>query len=241
MWSRHDLKRRAKACVRPNYWPLVLVSLIHLLLYTLITAHFELDFVGRSVSFTIAGLTIYHSNTIPAWAVYAAVASAILGPVIVLLNLLVFPSLKVGCCRFFLTNMDEKPPLSCLLQNFYTGYLNTVFIMLLRTVFCLLWGLVFLVPGIIKFYQYRLIPYLLAEYPTMHWRDAFRISRNLMRGYKRKAFVLDLSFLGWHIFTIVTLYLGGIFYAYPYRCMTNAQFYRALCLSFQQEAGSQGA
>ena len=55
------------------------------------------------------------------------------------------------------------------------------------------------VPGIIKHYEYRMIPYILAENPTMPREEAFQISRRMMMGQKMDVFVLDLSFIGWFI------------------------------------------
>ena len=49
-----------------------------------------------------------------------------------------------------------------------------------------------------------------------------------MRGQKWKAFVLDLSFLGWGILSLLTLGIVGIFYVNPYRNMTNAALYERL-------------
>ena len=53
----------------------------------------------------------------------------------------------------------------------------------------------FIIPGIIKAYEYSMIPYLLAENPNMSKQEAFAISKELMDGNKFNAFVLDLSFI----------------------------------------------
>ena len=49
-----------------------------------------------------------------------------------------------------------------------------------------------------------------------------------MTGNKWKAFVLDLSFIGWQLLSICTLGLLSIFYVNPYKFSTNAALYEAI-------------
>ena len=73
-----------------------------------------------------------------------------------------------------------------------------------------------------------LIPYLLAEHPDMPKDQAFAISRQMMKGQKWNAFVLDLSFLGWSILSLFTLGILGLFYVNPYKYSTKAALYETL-------------
>lgn len=50
----------------------------------------------------------------------------------------------------------------------------------------------------------------------------------MMRGNKWNAFVLDLSFLGWHILGGCTFGIAEIFFAAPYHELTNAELYQEL-------------
>ena len=50
----------------------------------------------------------------------------------------------------------------------------------------------------------------------------------MMSGNKWKAFVLDLSFLGWEILNTMTIGILGIFYVKPYEYQTEAALYEAL-------------
>lgn len=50
-----------------------------------------------------------------------------------------------------------------------------------------------------------MIPYLLADNPQMTKEQAFAESKRMMQGQKWKAFVLDLSFIGWYILSGLTL------------------------------------
>ena len=46
------------------------------------------------------------------------------------------------------------------------------------------WSLLLLIPGIVKAYEYHMVPYLLADYPELSTEEAFRISREMMNGEK---------------------------------------------------------
>ena len=73
-----------------------------------------------------------------------------------------------------------------------------------------------------------MIPYLLADNPQMTKEQAFAESKRMMQGQKWKAFVLDLSFIGWFILTAITCGILGVFYVNPYKYMTDAELYVAL-------------
>lgn len=73
-----------------------------------------------------------------------------------------------------------------------------------------LWSLLFLIPGIVKFYAYSQIYFILAEYPTMSVRKAMEISKIITRGYKSNLFAQDWSFFGWCLLCCLTGGLGFI-------------------------------
>lgn len=144
------------------------------------------------------------------------------------LGLFLFNPLQVGAQRFFVVSHYQKAELGELGYAFSNAYINVVKIMFLRGLYTFLWSLLFLIPGIIKGYEYRMIPYILAENPGIDSREAFAISKKMMDGNKWDAFVLDLSFLGWEILSAFTCGILSIFYVNPYIHMTNAELYVAL-------------
>lgn len=147
---------------------------------------------------------------------------------IVLLSVFLLNPLKIGCYRFFYENLFENAKLGEIGYVFRNGWVNTGLTLLIKDIKIMLWTLLLIVPGIIKTYEYRMIPYLLAEYPDMSREEAFRRSRALMDGQKMNAFILDLSFIGWHFLGAITLGLGEILWAKPYHESTNAALYAAL-------------
>ena len=128
--------------------------------------------------------------------------------------------------RYFVLNQTEMPTVGYLGYGFKTGhYGNIVLVMFLRDLFTFLWTLLFVVPGIIKHYEYLMVPYILAENPGMGREEAFLISKKMMMGQKWEVFVLDLSFLGWRILEYITFGIVGIFYVEPYYQGTMAELY----------------
>ena len=57
--------------------------------------------------------------------------------------------------------------------------------------------------GIFLSYIYRMTPLLLHDYPELSIREAFKISGQMMSGYKRQLFHLDITFLPWILLTIL--------------------------------------
>ena len=99
--------------------------------------------------------------------------------------------------------------------------------MFLRGLYTFLWTLLLLIPGIIKSYAYRMVPYILADNPKMGADNAITLSRKMMDGNKFELFVLELSFLGWYLLGLLALGVG-ILFVNPYYNATEAQLYLVL-------------
>ncbi|MBR4759881.1 MAG: DUF975 family protein [Lachnospiraceae bacterium] len=89
-------------------------------------------------------------------------------------------------------------------------------------------SILLMIPYFIKTYEYRMIPYILAENPNLESKKVFQLTREMMNGNKWDAFVLDLSFIGWHLLAILTCGILEIFYVMPYEYMTNTFLYETL-------------
>lgn len=135
---------------------------------------------------------------------------------------------RVGLGRFMIKSIDDRAKVREVAYGFDHSYKNIVKTMFHYNMRVFLWSLLFIIPGFYKEYQYRLVPYILAEHPDMDYKEALQKSRDLMNGQKWKAFVLDLSFILWHIFGLITCGIGEIFYVSPYHNLTLAALYRKL-------------
>lgn len=137
--------------------------------------------------------------------------------------------LKVCECRFFLENrLYPKTGIRRILFLYRLGKVwNPAKVMAVRSLFLSLWCLT-IVGGPIKYYSYRMVPYILAENPETSCGEALELSMHMMRGNKWRAFVLDISFWYWYLLQYFTLGLVGIFYVNSYVAATNAELYMAL-------------
>ena len=67
--------------------------------------------------------------------------------------------------------------------------------------------------------------YIMIENPHMSALDCIKASKQLMNGHKGELFVLDLSFLGWAILTVVPFVVIWVF---PYYNTAVTNYYIAL-------------
>ncbi|HFI0041591.1 TPA: DUF975 family protein [Streptococcus suis] len=82
-----------------------------------------------------------------------------------------------------------------------------------------------------QYYAYSQAEYILFEQLDRdEYTGAFSIiksSRQLMKGYKFKRFLLDLSFIGWFILVSITFGLAGL-YVWPYHYAAQIHFYEEI-------------
>ena len=159
-----------------------------------------------------------------------AVIIVVLGvlAIAVLISALVINPLAVGIKRFFSLSIVQRAEVKEITYAYDHSYKNVAKTMFFRDLYTFLWSLLFIIPGIVKAYEYRMVPYLLGEHPEMPMEQAFGMSRELMYGNKWRAFVLDLSFLGWIFLCVITMGALAFFYVGPYIELTQAALYRRL-------------
>ena len=99
--------------------------------------------------------------------------------------------------------------------------------LILVAIYTILWTCLLIIPGIVKSYSYALTPFILKDEPELKYNAAIEKSMRMMDGYKMKLFLLDLSFIGWMILSILTLGIGLLFLQ-PYMNTARAAFYEEL-------------
>ena len=137
--------------------------------------------------------------------------------------------LIVGGKRYFLkARKGTNTKITVVKEVFQKEYwVNVAVIMFLRNIYNALWYLT-IVGGVIKTYEYRMIPYILAEKPKIKRKKAFELSKQMMRGNKWKTFILDMSFFGWNFLSVLTFGLLSILYVNPYNVATITELYVVL-------------
>ena len=278
MWTRAELKERAKISLTRNYWKCILIGLLMTIIVsgggstrginTVFENRVDVDNIIHPESdyddydyddyydddyddyyydddydfdsdFNQGGILhemglierTIGSAGIMALIMLAGVAvivSLVVLAVVILLQVFIFNPLEVGCKRFFMRNLQEPAMVGNIGYAFDSNYKNTAKTMFFVNLYTTLWSLLFVIPGIVKSYEYKMIPYLLAENPDMTKEQAFEESRRMMLGQKWNTFVLDLSFIGWLILSGMTLGFLGIFYVTPYYYATHAALYEKL-------------
>ncbi len=124
-------------------------------------------------------------------------------------------------------------PFKDIFRTFRAPYALAVLVLyLLTTIFKFLWSLLLVIPGIIKSYSYSQSYFIYYDTyvetgETPRYLDSITASRHLMNGFKAKLFFLDLSFIGWHILSMLTLGIGYL-WLIPYIASTKAAFYQDL-------------
>lgn len=147
-----------------------------------------------------------------------------------LLNLLIESCITLGVAMFFLKFIREE---NYEFGDVFAGFkyfVKAFLLILLTRVLILLWSLLFIIPGFIAAFRYRMCFYILADDPEMSVIDAYKQSKEMMNGHKMRLFILGLSFLGWMLLGFITLGIGLI-WAMPYYNAAEANFYEELKLS----------
>ena len=182
MWTRTLLKTNAQQVLSARWTTAILVVLA----YTLLT--------GGTPTVSLDYLLNGNLSESMLW---IAGGSALLT---VLFTIFVINPMAVGLARFFMENRMGEAPFATLFGAFHReDYKSVTLAMLWTNVKIFLYYLLLIIPGVIKSYEYYLVPYLLSENPQMSASRAQELSRRIMDGEKINVFVLQLSFLGWGI------------------------------------------
>jgi len=217
MWKRSQLKSNAKSILKGNYWPAFLVSLI-----ILITggSHNRSE-LGSGAGGSGGGSFV----NIDAELFFLAGGVILL---LIVLRIFIGYILEVGGRKYFIELSQGNSNLGLLGFVFQEkSYFNVFMTMLLRSIYVFLWTLLLIIPGIIKAYSYRMVPYILADNPDLGHKRALQLSQQMTDGEKWDIFILDLSFLGWYILGAMVLGIG-VFFVQPYYDSTNAELYLKL-------------
>lgn len=256
MWTRKELKERAKEALKRNYWKIVLVSLIGMLIggglgssgisgggsdirdmaSDNVKEHFtehendDVDWEGAEAVLDDIQMDIRPQDIVAVafTVIVVLIVAAIVLAIGIALDVLLLNPVQVGINRFMVKSLDDTARIAEVGYTFDHNYKNGVKVMFFKDLYVVLWSLLFIVPGIYKAYQYRMVPYILGENPDMTYQEVLQKSKDMMDGQKWDAFVLDLSFILWHMLGGITCGLAEIFYVAPYVNLTDAALYSRL-------------
>lgn len=220
-WTTAQVKEHAKNALRTfGYWRAFIVTLIIMFL----AGGSSGGSTAASGSTAEGGL----SSLDPAVLYAVSVTLLVVGVVALAFFVFISAPLIVGQNRFFMEHRGCNAEIGRVFWAFGCGnYLNVVKIMFLAGLKIFLWSLLFIIPGIVKSCEYFAIPYILAENPGIDSKRAFALSKQMTMGEKFDIWWLKITFIGWHLLSILLCGIGEFFLA-PYIQATNAEVYSIL-------------
>ncbi|GFP74457.1 DUF975 family protein [Clostridium fungisolvens] len=242
MWTRKELKDRAKAVLSKIYLSALGVSIVIALAGGSTgwsggggshSRNGRNDFYsGINNGFLNNAPNDFHSSIPNVFPIHYLFPFLLFGLVaflgLIALRIFIGYSLEVGGRRYFIKSAQYKDNKGCFGFGFngynYGGIVKT---MLVTKIFIFLWTLLLIIPGIIKSYAYSMVPYILADNPNIGVKKAIALSNEMTRGHKFDMFVLDLSFIGWYLLGALAFGIGIIF-VLPYQNATSAELYLVL-------------
>lgn len=133
---------------------------------------------------------------------------------------------------------DTVPPGKFMFLLRVKRWMKASWVLIVNNVYEILWSLT-IVGIFVKHFSYMLVPYIIAENPDMKANEAITLSRKMMKGYKWRAFLYGVSFIGWTVIGMATLGVVGVLFVNPYKAAFYAEFYanvRAVYLEKEPEA-----
>lgn len=255
MWSRQEIKEKGKSAFKNNFWKTVLVSLLLVIIGgggvfggSGFHAVYNIHDTSSEIIEEPAETDVFEDDmqaiedfeeskgsdeeipaaVIPVLVVIVLAVVAVAICVGMAIFAFILGPLEIGFRRFFIRNLNEQARIHEIGYGFDHNYIENVKTMFFKELYTMLWSFLLVIPGIVKSYEYRMIPYLLADDETMTKQEAFKKSKEMMTGQKWNAFILDLSFIGWDILSLFTLGILGVFHVNPYRNMSQAALYHKL-------------
>ena len=220
MWTRAELKERAKACLRKYYWAAFAVSLVFSLISGIgspVTQpadsgyqddyYEEYGFVeglGDDLPAVVGKIPAVIEN-VPVGPgvvqtgrmIYGVMAGVMIVFLILalVLGIFVIPVIAVGHNRYYMESrlMGRSAGFGKLLWGFSRHYLNIVLTMFLRDLIIVGGTFLCVLPGLYFAYCYYMVPYILAENPEMKPMEALRLSKQMMEGHKMNTWLLEMS------------------------------------------------
>lgn len=160
-------------------------------------------------------------------AVYRAAAINVWGDIATIIVILLMP-IGYAVAGFYLRSLrGGDPHPASVYEETAANYGRYLGAGVLVKVFASLWGLLFVIPGIVKGIAYSMTPYIMHDNPNISPTDAITLSRKITRGHRWELFKVKISFFFWMILNSLTLFIASI-YIVPYMDTTYAMCYEIL-------------
>ena len=144
--------------------------------------------------------------------------------------------ISVGLASYMIKFINDKDYQFNDIFAYAKDFVRIFVVNLLKTIFIALWTLLFIIPGIICAFSYTLVDMILADerYNDLGFKEILDLSKAMMKGHKMDAFVLALSFIGWHLLAPFTLFLLEI-WIIPYQQTALTKFLYDIKTDYEKE------
>jgi uncharacterized membrane protein len=115
--------------------------------------------------------------------------------------------LTLGLSKIWLYVIRGKEAYADMVFSGFPSFTRVVAMDTFRRILILLWSILLIVPGIIAYYRYNLVFFLIADNPELRSFEAVARSKYYMQQNKSNRFYLDLTFIGWFALSVFTFYV----------------------------------
>lgn len=234
--QRLKLKAKGKELVRRDYLTWLIVGIF------LIVDGFRTTFEARdsynSGDITGSFSTSTTSNNIGIATITVLIGGAMIGLLVLAITAIIRYSITVSLKQLAIEGLKGKQVsrMDTLIYGFKESLGRNVLSLFLTDLYTVLWTFLLIIPGIIKGYSYSAVPYILVKDKTISATDAISLSQRVMDGHKWEYFVLQFTFIGWYILTMIPLV--GL-WVYPYTEATYTSYFNDLLeVYYPSDSGS---
>lgn len=226
--NRQEIKFKSKMVIRDSNPKIIYVGLVVVLVLSLISTLstnliISFDEMQRIFEYAFAG------NDAAVMKMYQAATPSFGESIIILALEIVGDIFSLGFIIFLLNSIRRAAPVWGNLLDGFGMFWRFIALNILEAIFVSLWSLLFVFPGIVASYRYRMAIYLLIDHPEMSPMQCIRESKRMMDGHKTELFVLDLSFIGWSIVcNIPFVGYAAMVWVIPYMQTVYAMYYDTL-------------
>ena len=150
---------------------------------------------------------------------------------LIVLPLIISGPLSIGLSAYFLGFARRREgaaeSLDAFTKPFSENLGSNILMGVLTNVYVFLWSMLFVIPGIVKFYSYAMAPYIKHDHPEYSVNQAISESKRMMKGHRFELFLLDLSFIGWFLVGYCACGIG-LLWVMAYVQAARAEFYEEL-------------
>lgn len=217
MPTRRELKQEARAAMRGNRPSVFLITLVYMIIVLVLQIlTYRLMYPGREILAVFRqlaeGRQVLEDTSFGSSALQLALS---------LMNTAVNFGFMIVC-------VNISRGISAGFGELFDGFglfFKVIWLNALISIYVALWSMFFLIPGIIATYRYSMAYYILLDDPELRPGECLRRSSQLMWGNKGKLFLLELSFVGWYLLSVIP---GVMLFVMPYEAVSRACFYNAL-------------